>query len=76
MQVSSCSERALQSVEKSAGGREGETGKRKRDKTDVCHEKQLLSSIGSLHGQALVAEGGGRVMSARAAMETFLQSAR
>ena len=50
--------------------------KTKRDVSEVRRERELLSCIASLHGQGLMGGGGGKVASARAAMEAFLQSAK
>ena len=50
--------------------------KKKRRKKDTRCERELLSCICLLHGQALVAEGAGKIASVRAAMEAFLQSAK
>jgi tetratricopeptide (TPR) repeat protein len=72
--VNECSSRALQSVQ---GDKEG--GKRRRrDESAVQRERELLSCVCSLQGQALVAMpvGGGKVASSRAAMDAFRQSAK
>lgn len=50
--------------------------KRERERRDVQRERELLSCMCSLQGQALVAGGEGSVVSARKAMEAFLQSAK
>ena len=59
------------------GDKEG--GKRRRrDESAVQRERELLSCVCSLQGQALVAMpvGGGKVASSRAAMDAFRQSAK
>lgn len=50
--------------------------KTKKDMSEVHRRNELLSCITSLHGQGLVAGGEGKVASARAAMEVFLQSTK
>ena len=75
-QVGRCTNEALSGT--SGEGKLAEPGekKKKRRKKNTRCERELLSCICSLHGQALVAEGAGKTASARAAMEAFLQSAK
>ena len=78
-QVGECVSQALAGEQSRAAGEgESEQGekKKKRGKKDTRCERELLSSICSLHGQALVAQGAGKMVAARAAMEAFLQSAK
>ena len=76
--MSECSSRALQSVQMSheMAGEKGEKERKRRDVAAVRHKRALFSCMCSLQGQALVAEGEGSVVSARKAMEAFLQSAK
>ena len=53
----------------------GREGRRKRGGS-LQRERELLSCISSLYGQALVAGGEGKVVSARVAMDAFLLSAK
>lgn len=75
-QVGRCTNEALSGT--SGEGKLAELGekKKKKRKKDTRCERELLSCICSLHGQALVAEGAGKTASVRAAMEAFLQSAK
>ena len=60
-------------------GKEGGGGKRRKRNAHVAvvqSERELLSCICSLQGQAVVARGAGSVASTRTAMEAFLQSAK
>ena len=70
--MNECSGRAIQSVQAD----EEEGRRRRRDDFVVQRERELLSCVCSLQGQALVAMGGGKVASSRAAMEAFLESAK
>ena len=69
--MSSCTQRALLKRD-----RPEEKGKKKKKRSDTQREKELLSSISSLQGQALVGSGGGKKTTARTAMGAFLQSAK
>ncbi|CAI7993280.1 Cilia- and flagella-associated protein 46 [Geodia barretti] len=75
--VGKCVSQAL-AGEQSRAGSEGasEKKKKKRGKKEAQCERELLSSICSLHGQTLAAQGAGKTVAARAAMEAFLQSAK
>ena len=78
LQVSQCTTRALERATPPEDVRVKKKGtERKRpDPARLRQEKELLSSICSLQGQSLVAEGEGNASANREALKAFLQSAK